>query len=90
MSNKKKLKALRNFCKKHWRKWTILIILAMIIFIGFVFYQYIYKPLYQSKEIFPKKLEIRKDVYQDVMDLYFERQSNAEEAINKTYPDPFK
>jgi hypothetical protein len=90
MSKKKRLKALRNFCKKHWRKWTILIILAMVVYAGFIFYQYIYKPIYQPREIIPKKLEIRKDIYQDVMDSYFERQGEAEKAINKIYPDPFK
>lgn len=90
MNNKKKLRALKNFCKRHWRKWTILIILAMVVYVVFIFYQYIYKPIYQTKEIVSKKLEIRKDVYQDIMDLYLQRQSNAEEAINKTYPDPFR
>lgn len=84
------LRAIKRFLSKHWSRWTILAILAMVIFIGFIFYQYIYKPIYQSREFEPKILEIKKDVYQELMDLYFQRQENINRIITREYADPFK
>ena len=90
MNRKKRLKALKDFCKTHWRKWTILVFLAMVAYISLVFYQCIYRPIFQPIEIVPQKLEIKEQVYQEIMDSYFERKTNVENIIKKNYPNPFK
>ena len=83
-------KKINKFFKKHWRKWTILAILGIVVYTGFIFYQYIYKPLYQPKEMSLPKIEIKKQVYQEVMDLYYQRQSNLDKIIYKDYPNLFR
>lgn len=90
MNIKKLLKVVKIFCKKHWLKWTILAILGIIVYLGFVFCQYIYKPIYQPRELFPKRLEIKQQIYQEIMDFYSQQQENINKIINKTYPNPFK
>jgi capsular polysaccharide biosynthesis protein len=90
MKLKKILKPIGKFFKKHWKKWTILAILGIIIYISFIFYQYIYKPIYQSQELIPQKLRIKKQIYQEVMDFYFQRQENITKIISRDYLDPFK
>jgi len=90
MRLKKILKAIARFFKKHWPKWTILAILVIIIYLGFVFYHYIYKPAYQSKELTPYRLEIEEQIYQEIMDSYNQRQENINKIINKDYPNPFE
>lgn len=90
MKVRKILKPIENFFKKYWQNWTILAILAMVIYISFILYQYIYKPIYQPRKITPQRLEIEKQIYQEVMDLYSQRQENISKIINKEYPNPFK
>ena len=81
MIKKKILKPIKEFCKKYWQKWTILAVLGMVIYIGFIFYQYIYTPIYQPSDVMPQRLEIKKEIYQQVMDFYFERGENIEEIL---------
>lgn len=90
MKREKILKLIENFFKKHWQKWTILAILGIIIYTGFIFYQYVYKPLYQPRELPLQKLEINKKNYQEIMDFYYQQEENIDKIINKTYPNPFK
>lgn len=90
MKKEKFLKPIKKFFKKHWPKWTILVILGIIIYTGFVFYQYIYKPIYQPRELLPQKLEIDKEIYQEIMDFYSQQEKNINEILNKIYPNPFK
>ena len=90
MKKNRFLKAIKNLLKEHWQKWTIIAILGIILYVGFVFYFYIYKPVYQPRELTPQKLEINKKVYQEIMDFYFQQEENINEIINKEYPNPFK
>jgi len=90
MAKIKKLKKIGIFLKKHWKKWTILAILFIIAFVGFIVYEHVYKPLYQSMEVEAQKLEIKKKTYRDVMDSYYEREDKIDEIVNKLYPNPFK
>ncbi len=90
MQIKKSLKTIETFLAKYWQKWTILVILVMVICIGFILYQYIYKPIYQFKEITAQRLEIRKDIYQELADSYLEIQDNINRIINNDYPNIFK
>lgn len=90
MKTPKSLKLTKNFLKKHWRNWTILAVLGIVIYIGFIFYHYLYKPIYQPEELTPQKLEIDTDTYQEIMDLYYQEQESINIIINKEYPNPFK
>jgi hypothetical protein len=90
MKPKNILKSIKIFLSKHWKKWTIFAILAIVIYAGFVSYEYIYKPLYVQNEITPFKLEIKKAVYQSIMDNYAQKQEIIDKIINKNYSDPFK
>lgn len=90
MKNKKFLKPIKSFFGKHWQKWTIILILGIIIYIGFIFYQYIYKPIYQPRELVPQRLEIKEEIYQELMDFYSQQEEKINEILNKTYPNPFK
>ncbi|OGZ33092.1 MAG: hypothetical protein A2V69_02775 [Candidatus Portnoybacteria bacterium RBG_13_40_8] len=83
-------KSLKVFLSKHWRKWTILAILAMVIYIGFVAYEYVYKPIYQFKEVTAQRLGIKRQIYQQIMDFYSKSQQDVNDILNKNYPDPFK
>jgi len=90
MDIKKIVKFLEHLLSKHWKKWTILVILAMFIYIGIVAYKYVYGPIYASKEVTAQRLEIKRSAYQQIMNTYSESQETVNELINKTYPDPFK
>jgi len=90
MKTPKSLKPIKKFLKKHWRNWTILAILGIITYIGFIFYNYLYKPVYQPEELIPQKLEIDVDAHQQIMDFYHQEQENINIIINKEYPNPFK
>jgi len=90
MNIKNFLKSSKEFCGKHWKKWIILAILIMVIYIGFIFYQYIYKPIYQPKEVTAQRLEIKKNIYQRIMNRYSRIGENINQIFNKNYPDPFK
>lgn len=90
MDLKKTLKSIRNFFIKHWKKWTIFAFLAILVYIGFIFYKYTYKPLYEQKEVSPFKLEIKKSVYQSIMDNFLSRGEKINQINNKNYLDPFK
>ena len=90
MKNKKSLKPIKDFLKKYWQKWTIIIILGIIIYIVFVFYQYIYKPVYQPEELMPQRLEIKEGIYQEIMNFYYQQGENINIILNKNYPNPFK
>ena len=90
MNLKRLAKQMEIICKDHWRKWTILAIGVMIIYLGFVFYQYVYKPVYKTKEVISQKTEIKQGIYDRVMDAYFQKEKNIEEIFNKNYIDIFK
>lgn len=90
MKLRKNLKPIGKFLKKYWKNWTILAILGIIIYTGFIFYQYIYKPIYQPRELMLHRLEIKKQIYQEIMDSYFQRQENITEILNKNYLNPFR
>jgi hypothetical protein len=90
MDLKKTLKSVKNFFIKHWKKWTIFAFLAILVYIGFIFYKYVYQPLYEQKEVSPFKLEIKKSVHQSIMDKFLSREEKINQINNKNYLDPFK
>lgn len=90
MKSKKILKAIENFLKKHWQKWTILAILGIVIYIGIMFYLYVYNPVYEPKELIPEKLEIDKITYQEIMEYYNQQEQIINQIVNKEYLNPFK
>lgn len=75
---------------KYWKKWTIFVILAMVIYVGFLIFQYVYKPIYKPEQTTIQRLEINKTVYNEIMKAYSESQENINRIINKNYPNPFK
>jgi len=83
-------KSIKGFLGKQWKKWTILIVLVMVIYIGFIFYKYIYKPIYQVKEVSAQKFEIREDTYEQIINSYSNLGENINRVINKDYHDSFK
>jgi hypothetical protein len=83
-------KSLKVFLSKHWKRWTILTILAMVIYIGFIGYEYIYKSVYQFKEVTAQRLEIKRETYQQIMDFYSKSQEDVNDILNKNYSDPFR
>ena len=90
MKTDKILKSSKSFFARHWKKWTILAFLAILVYIGFVFYKYVYGPLYSQREVSPFKLEIKKATYQSIKDNYSGREEKINQIINKNYSDPFK
>lgn len=90
MDFKKTAKSIRNLFIKHWKKWTIFAFLAILVYIGFIFYKYTYKPLYEQKEVSPFKLEIKKAAYQSIMDKFLSKGEKINQITNKNYLDPFK
>lgn len=90
MNFKKTTKSIKNFFLEYWRKWIIVAFLAILIGIGFIFYKYIYVPLYGEKEVSPFKLEIKKTAYQEIMNKYLGKEQEINRIFNKNYLDPFK
>jgi len=90
MNLKKTAKSIRNFFIKHWKKWTIFSFLAILVYIGFIFYEYVYKPIYALKEVAPFKLEIKRAVYQGIVDAYLNKGEKVNQINTKNYLDPFK
>lgn len=90
MKTAKTSKAIKDFLKKHWQKWTILAILGIVIYVGVLFYLYIYKPIYQPRDLVPQKLEINEQIYQEIMDHYNQREQIINEIISKNYQDVFR
>jgi len=76
--------------KNKWRYWTILAVLAIIIYILFALFQYVYVPVYGTKDVEFKELEIDKKTYQNLMDSYSQQQENINKIINKQYLNLFK
>lgn len=90
MNLNKIIKPIEGFLKNHWQKWTILIILAMIVYLGLMLYKYVYKPLYQPEVIVIRKLEIKENLYNSLLEEFSQKQKNIIEIFNKNYLDPFK
>jgi len=90
MDLKNTFKSINEFLAKNWKKWTIFVILAILIYVGIVSYLYIYKPLYAQKQVAPFQLEIKKTAYRQIMDNYAQKQEIIDKVINKSYLDPFK
>jgi uncharacterized protein YpmS len=84
------LKSIKNRTTKYWRRWTIFVILAMVIYVGLLIFQYVYKPIYKPEETTIQRLEINKNVYNEIIRTYSESQENINRIINKDYPDIFK
>jgi len=90
MNFNKIIKSSERFLRTHWRKWTILAILAMIIYSGFIFYKYAYKSIYDSEQNGTQKLEIKEELYKSLMNQSIQKQNNLIEIFNKNYLNPFK
>ena len=90
MDIRKILKPIKNLFSKSWKRWTILAILAMVVYIGFILYQFIYKPVYQFREPTSQRLEINKNHYQKIMETYSKSSDIINDLVNRSYPDPFK
>ena len=87
---KKTFKSIKNFFAKHWKKWTIFAFLAILIYVGFVFYKYVYRSLYEQKEVAPFKLEIKKTLYQSIVNNYSDKIEEINRINTKNYLNPFK
>jgi len=90
MNFKNITKSITDFLAKNWKKWTIFVILAMVIYVGIVAYLYVYKPLYAQKQVSPFQLEIKNNIYRQLMDNYAQKQQIIDKINNKSYLDPFK
>lgn len=90
MKVNKTLKSIKNLLAKYWKKWTIFIFLAIVVYTGIIFYQYVYKSLYEQREVAPFRLEIKKTIYQSIMDDYLSKGEKINQIFNKNYLDPFK
>jgi len=90
MNPNKIIKSFERFLKNHWQKWTILAILAMIIYSVSIFYKYAYKPIYNFEGIDIQKLEIKERLYGSLMNNSIQKQNNLVEIFNKNYLSPFK
>jgi uncharacterized membrane protein len=83
------IKSTERFLKNHWQRLTILVIFAMIIYLGFMLYRYVYKPIYQPEEIVVQKLEIKENLYNSLLEKFSQKQKNIIEIFNKNYLDLF-
>jgi len=90
MNLKKTAKSIKNFFIKHWKKWTIFAFLAILVYIGFIFYKYVYQPVYALKEVDPFRLEIKRAAHQSIMDVYLNKEEKLNRINTKNYLDPFK
>ncbi|MDP2947567.1 MAG: hypothetical protein Q8N88_05625 [Nanoarchaeota archaeon] len=90
MNLNKIIKPIERFLKNHWQKWTILVILGMIVYLGSMLYKYVYMPLYQPEEIVIQKLEIQENLYNSLLEKFSQKQKNIIEIFNKNYLDPFQ
>ncbi len=86
----KLINALKKFFARNWKRWTIVAILAILFYIGFVFYKYVYIPLFAEKEITPFKLEIKDSLFKSIILNETEKQERVNQILNKEYLDPFK
>jgi len=87
---KKTLKQINKFLENNWQKWTILVILGIVIYILIIFYSLVYKPVYKPEVITSEKLEIKTQVYEDIMSFHEQKQENIDQIISKKYLDIFK
>ena len=81
---------LKNIFKKILTNWTILVFLAIVIYIGLGFYNSVYKPIYRPTEMPSQKLKIQSKVYEKIMDIFSQREKNINEILNKNYQDQLK
>ena len=90
MNLNKIIKSIKGFLSAHWQRWTILVILAMIIYLGFMLYKYVYKPIYHPEEVVVQKLEIKENLYNSLLEKFSQKQKNIIEILSKNYLDPFQ
>ncbi len=90
MNQNKLIKSVSIFFKNHWRIWTILMFVVIIMYLGIVFYKYIYTPIYSPQEIMPPRLEIKESIYNALINKFSQQENNINEILNKNYFDPFK
>lgn len=84
------IKSIERFLKNHWQRLTILVIFAMIIYLGFMLYEYVYRPAYRPEEIVVQKLEIKENLYNSLLAEFSQKQKNIIEIFDKNYLDLFK
>lgn len=87
---KKTLKQINKFLENNWQKWTILVILGIVIYVLIIFYSLVYKPVYMPEVVTSEKLEIKTQTYEDIMSFHEQKQENIDQIVNKEYLDIFK
>ncbi|MBU3922702.1 hypothetical protein KJ684_00490 [Patescibacteria group bacterium] len=86
----KTLKAIEKLFKNNWHKWVFIAILGVIVFIIYLFYSFIYKPIYEPRDLVPEKLEIDKIIYDELINFCDLKEQNINQIIKKEYSNIFK
>ncbi|MFH1129384.1 MAG: hypothetical protein V1686_01455 [Patescibacteria group bacterium] len=90
MNQDKSIRTIFKFIKNRWRLWTILVFLVIIIYLGVVFYKYVYVPIYSPQEAVSQRLEIKENIYDILINKLSQQEKNISEIFNKNYLNPFK
>lgn len=87
---KKSLKKLLKWIENHLGLVILIIFVIIILYASWLFYNFVYKPIYISSEISFEKVEIKKVIFEKAIEQIELREENILEAGGKKYKDVFK
>lgn len=87
---KKSLKKLLKLLENHLGLVILIIFVIIILYASWIFYKFVYKPIYTPSEISFEKVEIKKAIFEKVTEQIELREENILEAAGKGYKDVFK
>lgn len=87
---KKSLKKLLKWLENHLGLVILVILVIIILYASWLFYDLVYKPIYTPSEISFEKVEIKRAVLERVIEQIDLRDENILNATGKEYKDIFK
>lgn len=82
-------KALR-WLESHLNLVILLIFVIIVLYATWLYYNFIYRPISAPPEVFYQKIEIKKPVFDRVVEHLNLREERILEAMGKEYPDIFR
>lgn len=87
---RKNLKKSLKYLEAHLGLVILIIFVIIILYASWLFYDFVYKPVYTPSEISFEKVEIKKATFEKVIEQLELREKDILEAMGKEYKDVFK
>lgn len=84
------LKKLLQLIENHLNLVILIIFVIVILYASWLFYNFVYKPISATPEVFFERVEVKKTVFENVTERLELREENISKAMGKEYPDIFK